>query len=279
MPLVLDPEPGRYLVYGAITCPFTHRVLLARALRRLEDEIPVALARPIPGAGGWEFDPPGGEHAEPLFGAETLRDVYRAGDSAFAGRPSVPMLWDRKGGRPVGQDSRAIALALNAHPAARGNDLYPAAQAARIDADISGFDQDFVRAIIAAGAARAQADYEASVASVFAWLDRLDQRLAGQRYLGGATTTDLADLVVFTGLVRFDTCYYFGSRCHLRRIQDYQHLFPYVRDIYQLPGVAATVDLDAYRQSYFATGPAARDGVIPLVPLVDLGRPHERTTL
>jgi putative glutathione S-transferase len=116
------------------------------------------------------------------------------------------------------------------------------------------------------------------VARVFAWLDRLDQRLARQRYLGGATT-DLADLVVFTGLVRFDTCYYFGSRCHLRRIQDYQHLHPYVRDIYQLPGVAATVDLDAFRQGFFATGPAARDGVTPLVPLVDLARPHDRATI
>lgn len=276
--LSLEPRPDRYLLYGSITCPFTHRVLLARALRRLEDELPVALTRPVPGPAGWEFDPPGGPHADPERGAGSLREVYLTGDPAFSGKPSVPLLWDRQAGAGISQDSREISLGLNAHAAARGSDLYPAASAHRIDEDVAGFDRDFVRAIITAGSTQSQADYEQAVQGVFGWLDLLDLRLADRRYLGGRNP-DLADLVIFTGLVRFDTCYYYGSRCHLRRVQDYPRVWGYARDLYQLPGVAATVDLDAFRRSYFLTRPTGRDGVVPLVPFPDFASTHDRATL
>jgi putative glutathione S-transferase len=273
--LPLVPEPGRYLLYGAITCPFTHRVLLARARRSLGEILPMALARPVPGPAGWEFDPPGGRHADPLGGAASLRDIYAAADPAFSGKASVPLLWDRTEGSVVSQDSHAIALALNAHPGGSGPDLYPGAASRRIDEDVASFDRDFVRSIIIAGSTQSQADYAAAVAEVFRWLDALEKRLARCRYLGGSAP-DLSDLVVFTGLVRFDTCYYFGSRCHLRRIQDYPALWGYTRDIYQLPGVAATVDLDAFRESYFLTRPNGRNSVIPIVPVPDFSAAHDR---
>ncbi len=276
--LPLVPESGRYLLYGAITCPFTHRVLLARARRSLEGILPLALTRPVPGPAGWEFDPPGGRHADPLRGATSLRDIYAGADPAFAGKASVPLLWDRAEGAMVSQDSLAIALALNAHPGGHGPDLYSPAAARRIDEDVVSFDRDFVRSIITAGSTQSQSAYELAVGAVFRWLDALDQRLAGQRYLGGSSP-DLSDLVIFTGLVRFDTCYYFGSRCHLRQVQDYPALWGYARDLYQLPGVAATVELEAFRQSYFLTRPTGRDGVIPLVPVPDFSTPHGRAGL
>lgn len=276
--LSLAPESDRYLLYGAITCPFTHRALLARAFRRLEGILPIALARPVPGPAGWEFDPPGGRYADPLGGVPSLRDIYAAADPAFSGKASVPLLWDRAEGAVVSQDSLAIALALNAHPAGHGPELYSPAATRRIDDDVASFDRDFVRSIITAGSTQSQAEYELAVAAVYRWLDALDQRLADRRYLGGSAP-DLADLVIFTGLVRFDTCYYFGSRCHLRRVQDYPALWGYTRDLYQLPGVAATVELDDFRQSYFLTRPTGRNGVIPLVPVPDFSTPHGRAGL
>jgi putative glutathione S-transferase len=207
-----------------------------------------------------------------------MRDIYLAGDPAFSGRASVPLLWDAERGGIVSHSSREIVLLLNSHPQADGPDLYPGAHRARIDADVASFDKEFVAAIIRAGSTASQAEYEQAVRGVFGWLDRLDERLAGRRYLGGRAV-DLADLVVFTGLVRFDTCYHFGSRCHLRRIQDYPNLWGYVRDIYQLPGVADTVDLDASRRSFFSNSPAGRDGIIPVVPEIDFSAPHGRERL
>lgn len=276
--LSLAPEPGRYLLYGAITCPFTHRVLLARACRRLEAVLPVAMARPVPGPTGWEFDPPGGRHADPLGGHTSLRDIYAAANPEFSGKASVPLLWNRTAGSTVSQDSWAIALGLNSHPAAQGPDLYPGVASGRIDDDVASFDREFVRGIITAGSTQSQADYAAAVGSVFHWLDAFERRLATARFLGGETP-DLSDLVIFTGLVRFDTCYYFGSRCHVRRVQDYPALWGYSRDLYQWPGIAATVDLDAFRQSYFLTRRTGRDGVIPLVPFPDFSSPHGRQAL
>lgn len=252
--------------------------MLARCLRGLESEVRQVLARPVPGPTGWEFDATGGKHADPVIGARCLQDIYLADDPGFHGRPSVPVLWDAADSRIVSHDSRQIVLLFNQHPQARGADLYPSGQRKRIDADVASFDADFVGAIILAGSSGAQAEYEQAVQRVFGWLDALDARLAGQRYLGGASP-DLADLVTFTGLVRFDSCYYFGSRCHLRRVQDYPNLWGYLRDIYQLPGIAATVDLDAFRQSFFTKSPAGRDGVIPLGPDMDLTTPHGREVL
>ena len=274
----LAAEPGRYVLYGAITCPFTHRAMLARCLRGLGSQVRQLLARPLPGPDGWEFDAAGGKHADPVIGARCLRDIYLAGDPDFHGRPSVPVLWDAEDSRIVSHDSRQIVLLFNDHPRADRADLYPARHRQRIDADMASFDADFVGAIIQAGSTKSQADYEQAVQRVFGWLDALDGRLAGQRYLGGASP-DLADLVNFTGLVRFDSCYYFGSRCHLRRVRDYPNLWGYLRDIYQLPGIAATVDLDAFRKSFFTTSPAGRDGVIPLGPDMDLTTPHGREAL
>ena len=276
--LSLAPESGRYLLYGAITCPFTHRALLARAFRHLESD-----PAHCPGPAGAR---PGGLGVRSAWrplcraarGAPSLRDIYAAADPAFSGKASVPLLWDPVEGAVVSQDSRAIALALNAHPAGHGPDLYPPAAARRIDDDVASFDRDFVRSIITAGSTPSQAEYELAVVAVYRWLDALEQRLAGRRFLGGSAP-DLADLVIFTGLVRFDTCYYFGSRCHLRRIQDYPALCGYTRDLYQLPGVVATVDLEAFRQSYFLTRPTGRNGVVPLVPVPDFSTPHGRAGL
>lgn len=275
--MTLSATPGRYVLYGAITCPFTHRALLVRGLRNLERHVQSVLARPVPGPSGWEFDGEG-KHADPVMGARVLSDVYLADDPGFQGRPSVPVLWDTQERRIVGRDSRQIALLLNDYPQAGGTDLYPPGQHDRIDAEVAGFDADFVGAIIRAGSTASQAEYEGSVRRLYGWLDALDARLAGQRYLGGQAP-DLADLVVFTGLVRFDSCYYFGSRCHLRRVQDYPSLWAWLRDLYQLPGVSDTVDLDAYRESFFSASPAGRDGVIPLGPEIDLSAPHGRELL
>jgi putative glutathione S-transferase len=274
----LDSATGRYTLYGSITCPFTHRALLARCARSLESQVPAVLTLPVPGAGGWEFDEPGGSHADPLLQAHSMRDIYLADDPDFDGRPSVPVLWDAQEGRIASHDSHAISLFFNEHPSGRGANLYAATQRQRIDAQIASFDADFVGAIIRAGRLRSQADYEQAVQRVYGWLDALEEQLAERRYLGGASP-DLADLVVFTGLIRFDTCYYFGSRCHIRRVQDYPNLWGYVRDMFQLPGVADTVDLDAFRESFFTTSAAGRDGIIPLGPKLDLRSAHRRAEL
>jgi putative glutathione S-transferase len=273
---VLSASPGRYFLYGGITCPFTHRALLARALRGLAPAIPTVLARPVPGPNGWEFDAPGGAHADPVLGARCLRDIYQRDDPAFAGKASVPVLWDRDEDRIVSNDSGAIALLFNDHLCTSGADLFPPPARERIESDIASFDGDFVVSIIRAGSVQSQADYDQAVRKVFDWLDALDQRLANQRYLGGSSP-DLADLVCFTGLVRFDVCYHHGSRCHLRRVQDYPNLWGFVRDFYQLPGVAGTVDLEACHESYYRS--RQPDGVIPQMPEIDLGGAGGRQTM
>jgi putative glutathione S-transferase len=274
----LAPEMGRYVLYGAITCPFTHRVTLVRAWHGLQGWLPLVYARPVPGAQGWAFDQTGGDYADRYNSLSTLGELYRLSDPDYAGRGSVPVLWDAERRCIVSSESTAIAHMLNNCSAATGPDLYPAAERARIDADIAEFDAGFVMQIIRAGAAEDQAGYDAAVSAVFAWLDRLDACLAHQRYLGKATP-DFADLVILTALVRFDSCYYFGSRCHLRRIQDYPAVWGYTRELCQLPGVAETIDLAAFRRSYYATRAAGRQGVTPIGPDIDFFAPHGRDSV
>jgi glutathionyl-hydroquinone reductase len=273
----LAAAAGRYVLYGGLTCPFTHRALLARVVAGIDALVPVVLAHSTPGVPGWRFDLDG-VAVDPFMGLPALADIYRHADPGYAGPYSVPLLWDLETHTVTSNNSREIVLLLNTHEARTGPDLYPSPARARIDADIHGFDSQFVRQIIRAGSTPDQREYDDAVAQVFQWLDGLDGRLMRQRFLGG-DMPDFADLVMFTGLIRFDTCYHPGSRCHLRRITDYEALWGYVRDIYQWPGVPGTVDLDAYRRSYFSSGPAARDGVIPIGPALDLDAPAGRAAM
>lgn len=271
-------EAGRYVLYAARTCPFAHRALLARGLLGLEAAVDLALVRPLSGPDGWSFDRASGPFADPELGARALHEIYTASDPDFSGRASVPVLWDRRRRTIVSHSSLAIAQ-MFAGPfrafARHAHDLYPGALRSAIDELIREVETSFVGPVLRAGRAANQADYEVAVGAAFAWLDEREALLARRRFLTGAALT-LADLVLFTVLVRFDSCYYFGARCNLRRIQDYPSLWAYTRDIYQQPGVAETVNLREYRESYFLRDAAAGGSIVPLGPVIDFGARHER---
>ncbi len=154
-------------------------------------------------------------------------------------------------------------------------ELYPEARQPQINELIQEFETEFTRPTLIAGSATDQNEYENAVRRVFAWLEKLEALLAQQRYLTG-NTLGLADLVTFTGLIRFDSVYHPGCLCNIRRVQDLPNLWAYTRDIYQLPGVAATVDIDSYRQSFFLRSPIAPRRIVPLGPEIDFDLPQDR---
>jgi putative glutathione S-transferase len=273
-------EPGRYQLVTAPSCPWAHRTVLMRALKRLDGVIPL-LESDLPKGEGWAYSC-GFDDLAPKDGVFHVHQVYSAAQAGYTGRATVPVLWDRKTRTIVNNESSEIIRMLNSEFDDFGDatlDLYPTALRAEID-DINRFVYDNVNnAVYRAGLAKSQEAYEQAFRNLFAAFDELEARLSRQRWLVGGCFTE-ADLRLFPTLIRFDTVYYLLFKCNLRRLADYHHLSNYTREIYQMPGVAATVDFAKIKLGYYEgmrhLNPRS---ILPLGPALDFSAPHDRARL
>ena len=272
-------EPGRYHLYVSLACPWAHRTLIMRRLKGLEDAISVSVVEPVMSAEGWAFS---SELPDRLHGCSHLHQLYTMTQPAYSGRVTVPVLWDRLTGRIVNNESAEIIRMLNGEFAALGSDgrdHYPTAMWGDID-EVNAYVYDNVNnGVYRCGFAGTQAAYETAVRRLFAALDTLEERLARSRYLVGSAPTE-ADWRLFTTLVRFDAVYHGHFKCNLRRIEDYPNLSGYVRDLYQTPGIAATVNFDHIKRHYYMSHEHINPTrIVPLGPPPDFTRPHQREHL
>lgn len=272
-------EAGRYHLYVSHACPWAHRTLIFRKLKGLEDMVSVSVVNAFMGEQGWTFAPGAGVVPDAVNGARYLHEVYTLADPAYTGRVTVPVLWDKHTQTIVSNESPEIIRMFNSafdDIGALPGDYYPAHLRAEIDALNELIYPNVNNGVYRAGFATSQAVYEAAVADVFTALDALERRLAQQRYLAGAQITE-ADWRLFTTLVRFDAVYVGHLKCNLRRIADYPHLSGYLRELYQQPGIAATVFIDNIKEHYYASHASINPtGIIPAGPVLDLMAPHGR---
>ncbi len=276
------PESGRYHLYVSLACPWAHRTLIVRRLKGLDEHIGVSVVHPFMGSGGWHFEPyyPGATD-EPLFELDYLHGLYQIADAHYTGRVTVPVLWDCEKNTIVSNESadlvRMLNTAFNELPGVNASlDLYPAEHAATIDHLNERIYHAVNNGVYKAGFATAQTPYEQAVTELFTALDELEARLGEQRYLVGDTPTE-ADWRLFTTLVRFDAVYVGHFKCNLRRIDDYPHLSGYLRDLYQQPGIAETVNIDHIKRHYYTSHPMINPTrVIPAGPVLDFDVPHQR---
>ncbi|MBB3978973.1 putative glutathione S-transferase [Rhizobium azooxidifex] len=275
-------EAGRYHLYVSLACPWAHRTLIFRKLKKLEDLISVSIVDPVMLSNGWEFKGTDGGTVDPLFGAETLWQVYLKADPHYSGRVTVPVLWDKKQGRMVSNESAEIIRMFNsAFDGITGShdDYYPAPLRAKIDALNETIYDTVNNGVYKAGFATTQEAYAENVRTLFETLDALEERLAGRRYLTGERITE-ADWRLFTTLVRFDAVYVGHFKCNIRRIADYPNLSGYLRDLYQVPGVADTVNLGHIKTHYYRSHLTINPtGIVPAGPALDFAAPHGRERL
>ncbi len=272
-------EPGRYHLYVSLACPWAHRAIIVRRLKGLEDVISLSVVDPVRDERGWAFRPGPGHGPDPVNGFEFLSEAYTASDPDWRGRVTVPALWDRESGRIVNNESADVIRMLNSAWDEWGDaslDLYPEDLREEIDAINAVVYRTVNNGVYRAGFATTQEAYEEAFDALFATLSDLDRRLGERRYLTGDRITE-ADWRLFTTLVRFDAVYVFHFKCNLRRIADHANLWPYLRELYQVPGVAGTVDMDHIKRHYFLTHPSINPtGIVPKGPELDLTQPHGR---
>jgi glutathionyl-hydroquinone reductase len=275
-------EPDRYHLYVSLACPWAHRTLVFRKLKRLEPLITLSAVNSYMGAEGWTFEPGPGVIPDSINNAKRLYEVYLAADPHYSGRATVPILWDKKQRTIVSNESAEIIRMLNSafdDVGANDLDFYPEPLRAEID-ELNDFIYPNVNnGVYKAGFATTQEAYEEAANAVFNALDKLDQRLATRRFLTGDTITE-ADWRLFTTLMRFDPVYYGHFKCNKRRIFDYPNLWGYACDLYQQPGVAETVDIPFCKAHYYGSHETINPHlIVPIGPEIDYGMPHERARL
>ena len=272
-------EPGRYHLYVAHACPWAHRTMILRALRGLEEVISVSVVAPSMNDEGWEFSDGPGCIPDSVNGARFLREIYKLAQDDFSGRVSVPVLWDRREKTIVNNESAEIVRMLNTEFNAWGEgepDFYPVALRDEIDAINEPIYEHVNNGVYKTGFARSQAAYEEAFDALFATLDALEARLGARRYLAGERITE-ADWRLFPTLVRFDAVYVGHFKCNKRRIEDYPNLSNYLRDLYQQPGVAGTVNMAHIKGHYYRSHANINPTrIVPKGPELDFTRPHDR---
>ena len=273
------PEAGRYHLYVSLACPWAHRTLIFRKLKGLEHMIDVSVVHWLMLDEGWTFAEGDGVIGDPIHHAKLLHNVYTAANPFYTGRVTVPILWDKQTATIVSNESADIIRMFNSAfddiGAAEG-DYYPERLRGDIDA-INAIVYDNVNnGVYKAGFATTQGAYQEAVTPLFETLDLLEERLSQQRYLVGDTLTE-ADWRLFTTLVRFDAVYVNHFKCNIKRIADYANLAAYVRDLYQHPGVADTVDMNHIKGHYYESHTTINPtGIVPKGPLLDFLSPHRR---
>ncbi|WP_132058754.1 glutathione S-transferase family protein [Halorussus amylolyticus] len=276
-------ESGRYHLYVSYACPWAHRTLLVRSLKGLEDAISVSVVDPFREDDGWEFSPEKEGCTEGhLHGYEYLRDVYTEADSEFTGRVTVPVLWDKERETIVNNESREIMRMLDTEFDSVANSdvtLYPEGDRDEVDELIDNIYDPINNGVYRAGFAGGQEAYERAIDDLFSALDRYDDLLEDRRYLAGPVLTE-ADVAMFTTLVRFDAVYYTHFKCNVRRISDYENLGPYLRDLYQTPKVAETVNMSHIKEHYYRSHADLNPKrIVPVGPELDFEASHDRDEL
>ena len=273
-------EANRYHLYVSLACPWAHRTTIYRKLKGLEDMISLSVVHPFMGDKGWTFAEGAGVIADPIVNASYLYEVYVAAKPNYTGRVTVPILWDKKTNTIASNESSEIIRMLNSafdEAGATDVNFLPKALLAEIDT-INEFVYSAVNnGVYKAGFATTEAAYKEAVVMLFDALDTLEVRLADQRYLLGDTITE-ADWRLFTTLVRFDAVYVGHFKCNIRRIVDYPNLWGYLRDLYQVPGIAETVSIEHIKAHYYTSHANINPTrIIPVGPLLDFNEPHDRT--
>ena len=265
-------EPDRYHLYVSLACPWAHRTVIFRKLKKLEGVIFLSVVDPIRDHRGWRFTGSEGEFPDEINGFSLLSEAYLKSDPSFDGRVTVAVLWDKKTQRIVNNESSEIIRMLNAEFNAFTEstiDYYPVELREEID-EINAFVYTNINnGVYRTGFATTQAAYEKAFTALFATLDNLEERLSGQSYLLGNQITE-ADWRLFTTLVRFDAVYYSHFKCNQKRLVDYLHLWRYTRNLYQVPGVADTVNMDHIKRHYYGTHASLNPtGIVPKGPEID----------
>ena len=270
-------ERGRYHLYVSLACPWAHRTVLFRKLKGLEDVISMTEVEPLMGDEGWQFGPDA--DLDTVNGKQKLNQIYLLTDPRYTGRVSVPVLWDKERRTIVNNESPEIIRMLNsAFDAFTNNrtDYYPAELRGEIDAVNALVFKNVNNGVYRCGFASTQEAYEEAFLDLCGTLDQLEARLSRQRYLAGGAITE-ADWRLFTTLLRFDAVYVGHFKCNLRRIADYPNLSNYLRDLYQVPGVAETVNMDHIKRHYYGSMRNLNPGgIVPLGPALDFEAKHDR---
>lgn len=268
-------EPGRYHLYVSLACPWAHRTLIFRQLKGLQAYIDVTVVEPVMLENGWEMN-------DPLYGFDYLYQLYLKADPDYEGRVTVPVLWDKQTETIVSNESSDIIRMFNTafnHLAGNVDDYYPADYREQIDSVNNRVYETVNNGVYRAGFATTQQAYEEAFQHLFEAFDWLENLLSQQRYLVGGQLTE-ADWRLFTTLIRFDAVYYGHFKVNRQLVADYPALSAYVRELYQVPGVAETVSFEHIKTHYYASHPTINpSGIVPLGPKQDFMRAHHREAL
>ena len=269
----------RYHLYVSWACPWAHRTIIVRKLKSLEQVIGLTAVDPLRDERGWAFRDGPGHSRDPVNGFHFLSEAYRASDPGYRDRVTVPVLWDKMTGRIVSNSDDDIIRMFNSEFAqftSAGIDLCPNSLRAEIDHLNEMIYEDVNNGVYRAGFATTQRAYEQAARRLFSTLDRLEDRLSGQRYLLGDRMVE-TDIRLFVTLIRFDAVYHGHFKCNLRRIVDYPNLFGYMKDMYQSDGIEDTVNFDHIKRHYYMTHHDINPTrIVPLGPDQDLRSPHHR---
>ncbi|WP_318450198.1 glutathione S-transferase family protein [Photobacterium leiognathi] len=272
-------ESNRYHLYVSLACPWAHRAIIYRQLKGLDSMIPMSVVNAYMGENGWNFEAGDGVVADPIFNAQFLHQIYTQADPDYTGRVTVPVLWDKHKQTIVSNESADIIRMLNSafdDVGAVKVDFYPQTLRQQIDELNDFVYANINNGVYRAGFATTQEAYDEAVIALFDALEVIEQRLSTQRYLLGGHITE-ADWRLFTTLVRFDAVYVGHFKCNLKRIVDFPHLWGYVRDLYQVDGIAQTVDIDYIKAHYYCSHEMINPTrIIPKGPKLDFLSPHHR---
>ncbi len=276
-------EANRYHLYVSLACPWAHRTLIFRALKGLSHIISVSIVHPLMPDISWVFDDYPGATADEINGKNTLLEVYKLADTKFNGVVTVPVLWDKKRNTIVNNESSEIIRMFNS---AFNNlddddinsdlDFYPETLRNEINSINTQVYNNINNGVYRTGFASSQTAYEQAYFELFDCLENMEQRLTTQKFLAGDIITE-ADWRFFVTLVRFDAVYVGHFKCNKKRIVDFPNLWQYTKQLYQIPGVAATVNLDHIKYHYYASHHSINPTrIVPVGPDLDFMASHNR---
>ncbi|MDH3976281.1 MAG: glutathione S-transferase family protein [Deltaproteobacteria bacterium] len=272
-------EAGRYHLYVSLACPWAHRTLIMRKLKKLENSISLSIVDPFMGDDGWAFSTAEGCIPDSVNGCAFLREVYVKADPKYTGRVTVPILWDKETKSIVNNESRRIMRMLDTEFDAIGDgsiNFCPAPLQEKIDETIEAIYMPINNGVYRAGFAATQEAYDEAAEELFSALDYWDDVLSGSRYLCGHAITE-ADWCMFTTLIRFDPVYYTHFKCNLRHIYEYENLWNYLKELYRMPGIEETCNFRHIKAHYYLSHRHINpSGIIPAGPKIDLTTGHDR---